>query len=261
MWASLDALQNSFRMRVSRTSSTHLTPTGDGFVDEDAELQRALFESQLENGLLPPLHEPTLGLGEPHFDGGMLTPEDVMDLAVESFKRDQNIKEADSRRKLREEQELEYFKGLARDQENERKKKEEEKKKLAEAEEAERKKEEEEDKKDLEEARELSKKLHKDKNLREMKESLPAEPPDSTGMSISVKLSDGRRANRRFHPTDVVGIVRNWVMTLALDGFAVPEKFALIADYPKRTFEDDSKQLRDLGLEKRALLLVEEIEA
>ena len=70
-----------------------------------------------------------------------------------------------------------------------------------------------------------------------------------------------KRFNRRFLKTDTVELLYNYVRTLAADedadlGFDNPNsQFQIIQPFPKKVFEDFSKQtLEEMGIFPRALL-------
>jgi hypothetical protein len=84
------------------------------------------------------------------------------------------------------------------------------------------------------------------------------EPSDTTVASIAVRLSDGRRATRRFRSDTALRLVFSWLGGVAPD----VSPFHLAVNYPRRVWTeatDGDRSLEELGLCPAAtLLLIEE---
>eukprot|EP01119_Soliformovum_irregulare_P024253 TRINITY_DN8652_c0_g1_i1.p1 TRINITY_DN8652_c0_g1~~TRINITY_DN8652_c0_g1_i1.p1 ORF type:complete len:617 (-),score=176.31 TRINITY_DN8652_c0_g1_i1:7-1857(-) len=156
---------------------------------------------------------------------------------------------------LRQEQDLEYALTLSMDAENDRMA--EQQRQLAEEEERRRAQE--------EIRREMQKKMQEDIRRNKLAQRIAtyeADVPNGTDtIEIKVRLTDGDRVSRKFRGVDTIAYLRDWIsLQREIRGIEETKRFEIVQDFPKKTFEDLTQQLRDV-FEKNQLLSVHEYPA
>ncbi|KAJ3171931.1 FAS-associated factor 2 [Geranomyces variabilis] len=94
----------------------------------------------------------------------------------------------------------------------------------------------------------------------------PASPPSSpsspssasTIANLSIRLPSGNRVLRRFHASDALQRVYEFVETRELDPLDAEADFCLVGMYPRRVYADLDRTLAEEGLVPSASLVVEE---
>jgi len=151
-------------------------------------------------------------------------------------------------RRLREEQDQEYIRSLQEDQEKERLM-EEERRKAQQQEE-------------LQSKEEQLKKIRQqewEKKAQHLLHTLPPEPDeqDKSATRLVIRLTDGRRLQRRFLPQHTLQNVFDFVNSNRGEG----PKYDLITNFPRKVFDESLHQsttLEQAGLVPQAALFVEE---
>ncbi|KAI8913963.1 hypothetical protein DFJ77DRAFT_55584 [Powellomyces hirtus] len=89
---------------------------------------------------------------------------------------------------------------------------------------------------------------------------LPPEPPASTPNTtyLSIRLPGGSRALRRFHETDTVRQLYEFVETRELDPIPINRDFVVVGVFPRKEFNEPEKTLKEVELCPSATLHVEE---
>jgi hypothetical protein len=121
--------------------------------------------------------------------------------------------------------------------------------------------EEEEERKAMQEVLELSRREDDERQLRELAAAVPPEPPvGSDACSLAFRLPDGSRIQRRLMRSDTIGLLRRVVASQRAAGASVPNRFAIVMDYPRRRFDDDAQTLESAGMWPRAAINIVELE-
>jgi len=167
---------------------------------------------------------------------------------IQAIRSERNERERE--REIIENQNRDYYFSLEQDKAKEKQRKEEEdrirkeqERILAEERDRERIKEEEE-----------RKRKEKDEKNKEFLQSLSPEPEKSDNTTdIVIRLSNGERISRRFYGTDTLNYLMSFV-----NAKEDMENKILVTHFPKISFPDTSKTLKESGLFPRAMLFVEE---
>jgi len=163
--------------------------------------------------------------------------------------------DAVERERLREEQHAEYEESLRIDREKAVEKALREK----EEEEQRRREAEEQRSRELEAEAELKAKHDKVSSiLEEAQNMLPPEPPESENgkLQVLIRTPDGRRLKRAFSVENTIGQVYAFANVEGGEVLASRE-YILVANMPRRTYEDRSASLKEAGLQGQCALLVE----
>ncbi len=90
---------------------------------------------------------------------------------------------------------------------------------------------------------------------------LPPEP-EAGAIRLRLQFPHGRKADRRFSPTDTIGVVRDFVdVQVAESGLEGPVNYSLSTPYPKRTFEDAGVTLQEAGLHSADTIYITDLDA
>ncbi len=112
----------------------------------------------------------------------------------------------------------------------------------------------------MREAMEVSRREEDERQIRQLQQLIPAEPAEGgeNVCSLALRLPDGSRLQRRLLRDDTVGLLRCWVRAQRAAHPGVPKNFAIVMDYPRRRFDDDSQTLQSAGMWPRAAINVVE---
>eukprot|EP00930_Biecheleria_cincta_P003046 TRINITY_DN103987_c0_g1_i1.p1 TRINITY_DN103987_c0_g1~~TRINITY_DN103987_c0_g1_i1.p1 ORF type:complete len:283 (+),score=78.89 TRINITY_DN103987_c0_g1_i1:25-849(+) len=163
--------------------------------------------------------------------------------------------DAVERARLRDEQHAEYEESLRIDRERAAEKA------LREKEEEEQKRREAEEQRSREMQAEAELKAKEDrvsKILDEAQQMLPPEPPESEDgrLQVLIRTPDGRRLKRAFSLQNSIGQVYAFANVEGGEVLASRD-YMLVANMPRRTYEDRSASLKEAGLQGQCALLVE----
>lgn len=153
---------------------------------------------------------------------------------------------------LRTQQDHAYLEGLMEDRRKEERRLEDERR-ARESEEA----------RELENAIQMSLVEDTERSLKELEAEIPQEPLDTDegACRLAIRLPSGARLQRCLRSSDTIGTLRKWIKVQRLYvGDAVPLKFSIVMDYPRREFHDDSVTLKDAGMFPRAAIIVHSLE-
>ena len=172
---------------------------------------------------------------------------------IENIRRETNRRVESSM--LREQQDREYREAEETDRRNR------ELREKAEAEERTRV-EEERNAKELREAMDLSERLAKEQRIASLKESLCEELPVGPDVSaLRFQLPKGIKISRRFHKTDTIQKLFDFLSIHFADNDIDIKNFAVGTNFPKKNFEDMDKTVEEEGLHPRGMLFVIDLDA
>jgi len=147
---------------------------------------------------------------------------------------------------LRRQQDEEYLESLRSDQERERQRQEE-------REREEQKIREEDEKKQLEEQAEQERLA--------IAMSLLRPPPVAGGARIRFQLPNGKKLDRRFHDDETIASLKAFLILHFAEQNPAIRNIALSTNFPKRTFDDDQKTLKESDLCPQSVLMVQDLDA
>jgi len=154
-------------------------------------------------------------------------------------------REVDERRRVVEEQN----EALRRAMEEDRRREEEKRAREREAEEARRRAE-------ADERRKVEELESKRQRIR------PEPEAGSNTATIRFQFPGGTKLLRRFQDTDKVGYVREVLDVYLVDQLKTPNlRYALVLNYPKKTLDDETVDLKEAGLVPQAVLFLQDLDA
>jgi len=165
--------------------------------------------------------------------------------AIRSERRDR-----EREREIIENQNRDYFFSLEQDKAKEKQKRDEEDRIRKEQE----RKIEEEREKEKQKEEDERKRKEKDEKNKEFLQNLSPEPEKSDNTTdVVIRLSNGKKIPHRFFGTDTLNYLISFV-----NAFEDMENKILVTHFPKKSYSDTTKTLKELGLIPNALLFVEE---
>jgi len=100
------------------------------------------------------------------------------------------------------------------------------------------------------------------KRRERLKMSVAPEPAvgekDST--SLVFRLIDGSRLTRRFKSTEKLQVVYDFLDSLDNLADKLPERYALVTNFPRKTFTEKNMNLSEAGLVPQSALFIEDLD-